>query len=84
MRELDFVGQMDLSMRTEPEKWQQGDCVLRHQNGIEIWTGNGFFFLAGYGKYRRTFNLWQKFRMWRAIRRWESKPVLIRPNPVSA
>lgn len=28
------------SLEKEPEKWKQGECTIKHKNGVEIWIAN--------------------------------------------
>ncbi len=56
------------SLYNEPEKWRQCDHTLKHDDGAEIWTISGGFFinmrpaikLSWYSKYK----LWMAYRWW--------------------
>lgn len=57
------------SLRAEPEKWKHAadGYTLRHENGVELWVANGFFFYQIYLPSKRKFNFIEKCRIAAAI-----------------
>jgi len=59
------------SIRTEPEKWRlsRGGYRLVHDDGAELWVGNGLFF-CGPNNAEDGYRLIDKWKTWRAFQWW--------------
>lgn len=62
------MNELIASIYENPEKWYQTRHTLKHDNGIEVWTANGFWFLKP--ENGGSFNFIQRIRMHRAYRWW--------------
>jgi hypothetical protein len=58
------------SLLTEPSQWRQYDYVIRHKNGMAIWTANiPFLNLSIYEPFEMSLTWSDKWAVYRAVRK---------------
>lgn len=62
------------SIRGEPHKWKQTQYTFKHEDGLQVWTANGFLFINTCPKGFMPFSM--KVKIWLAMRWWsENQPA---------